>query len=206
MRMHAGMMVAVALLTAAVAACGGSESAPTPAPTATPSAAPPTATARTVPPSPTPQPTATPAPSGPPTGMVIPSIGTNLPVRAVGLTAARQIEDVAQGEVGFYTLSDPVGQPGNSFWIGNRDGSFGGLMDTLRAGAEVFIPTASGGRYVYTVMSLTKFTVAELDMGKVLYPKLEPTEQRLTILTSADLDPQTGNDLSYWVVVANRKP
>ncbi len=50
MRMHAGMMVAGALLTAALAACGGSESAPTPAPTATPSAALPTATATTPPP------------------------------------------------------------------------------------------------------------------------------------------------------------
>lgn len=206
MRILAGTMCACTFVVAALAACGGSESAPTPAATSTPSAPPPTATATTIPPSPTPQPTATPAPSGAPTGLIIPSIGTNLPVRSVGLTAARQIEDVAQGEVGFYTLSDPVGQPGNSFWIGNRDGSFGGLMDTIRTGAEVFIPTASGGRYVYTVMSLTKFTVAELDMGKVLYPKLEPTEQRLTILTSADLDPQTGNDLSYWVVVANRKP
>ncbi|MBK6662106.1 MAG: class F sortase [Thermoflexaceae bacterium] len=206
MRMHAGMMVAGVLLTAALAACGGSESAPTSAPTSTPSAAPSTATATTPPPSPTPQPTATPAPSGPPTGMVIPSIGTNLPARAVGLTAAQQIEHVAQGEVGIYSLASLPGVKGNSFWVGNSAGTFRDQLDTVREGADVFVTTESGGRYVYSVVSLTRYTAATIRMGELIYPKLDPAEERLTIITTASVDPVTQLDDSWWVVVANRKP
>ncbi|MFN8508165.1 MAG: sortase [Dehalococcoidia bacterium] len=201
-----GMLVALTV-AGTLAACGGSDSNATPSPmpttevpgtaTATPPLAPPTAV---------PTPTASPVPSGKPVRMVIPSIGTNVPAVPKGLTANRQIEPVMQGEAGYYTPSDPVGKPGNAFWLGNRDGTFGGRMDTIRAGAEIFITTESGGRYVYSVVSLTKFTVAQLDMAKVIAPTLAPGEERLTILTSADLDAQTGADLSYWVVVATRKP
>lgn len=204
MRMHAGMMVAGVLLTAALAACGGSESAPTPAPTATPSAALPTATATTPPPSPTP--TITPVPSGSATRLYIPSIGTNTPARLIGMTADQQIEPVMQGEVGIYSLASLPGVKGNSFWVGNSAGTFRDQLDTVREGADVFVTTESGGRYIYSVVSLTRYTAATIRMGELIYPKLDPAEERLTIITTASIDPVTQLDDSWWVVVANRKP
>ncbi len=198
-------LVAAAAASALLTACGGGGTDATPSPSPA-SAVPATATATLAPPTAVPTPTVTPVPSGQPTRLYIPSIGTNMPAAPKGMTADRQIESVMQGEAGYYTQSDPVGKPGNAFWFGNKDGTFHGRMDTIRTGAEIFISTESGGRYVYSVVSLTKYGLAELDMGAVIYPKLPAGEERLTILTSADLDPQTGAHLSYFVVVAIRKP
>jgi len=122
------------------------------------------------------------------------------------MTADRQIEPVMEGEVGIYSLASLPGVKGNSFWVGNSAGTFRNQLDTVREGADVFVTTESGGRYVYSVVSLTRYTAATIRMGELIYPKLDPTEERLTIITTASVDPVTQLDDSWWVVVANRKP
>jgi sortase A len=151
-RLRVGPGMGAGTLVAAASATPTVEPSPTQVPTFTPTAVPatPIPTATSQPPTPTPEPTATPVrppAASPPTRLVIPKIGVDIPVRPVGYKTIRRNgrsiltwADLPNAG-GFHQTSALPGHLGNTVINGHRDiqGSVFRRLDRVRVGDGIVL-------------------------------------------------------------------
>jgi len=213
--------IGVALLIAGFAFRGGGGAQATPGGGANVQATPtntpiPSATATALPTN-VPTPTQTPTPfAGETARLLIPRFGVDSAIEEIGISANNELQTPKDPlKTGWYYIYDRPGWGGNAVFSAHVDyypnilGPFHKLSQ-LELNDEVDVVMANGQTYKYRVVSNHRYSVSNIPMGDIIWPKTRPaTAEWITLITCggdfvSGAPGQGGYYLHRDVVVAER--
>ncbi len=144
------------------------------------------------------------APAAPPARVVIPSIGVDAEVVAVGLTDAGQMQVPDFGTAGWYTEGPVPGDPGPGVVVAHVSSRRGpdvfARLAELSEGDLITVRATDGVERTWTVVGTEQADKDALPTDSIWN---QTTERVLRLITCAGtIDPDTGHYEDNWIVYA----